>query len=66
MDLQPPEGLVAKLRGLRQLKSIADSRRGASQGAPARRSATDDVDLGLLPVLTCWPGDAAPSSRCRR
>ena len=62
LEMQPPAGLVAKLRGLRQLKSIADSqprsvRKGACQEIVLRG---DEVDLGLLPVLTCWPGDAAP------
>ena len=62
LELQPPEGLAAKVRGLRTLKSIADSRprivkRGASQELVLQG---DDVDLGRLPVQTCWPGDAGP------
>jgi 4-hydroxy-3-polyprenylbenzoate decarboxylase len=62
LELQPPEGLAAKVRGLKTLKSIADSRprtvkRGASQEIVLRG---DDVDLGRLPVQTCWPGDAGP------
>jgi 4-hydroxy-3-polyprenylbenzoate decarboxylase len=62
LELQPPEGLAAKVRGLRTLKSIADSRpktvkRGACQEVVLRG---EDVDLGRLPVQTCWPGDAAP------
>jgi 4-hydroxy-3-polyprenylbenzoate decarboxylase len=62
LELQPPEGLVAKVRGLKTLKSIADSRpklvkRGASQEVVLRG---DEVDLGRLPVQTCWPGDAGP------
>jgi 4-hydroxy-3-polyprenylbenzoate decarboxylase len=62
LEMQPPEGLAAKVRGLKTLKSIADSRpdvvrKGASQEVVLRG---DDVDLGLLPIQTCWPGDAAP------
>jgi 4-hydroxy-3-polyprenylbenzoate decarboxylase len=62
LEMQPPAGLAAKVRGLRTLKSIADSRpkvvkRGRSQELVLTG---DDVDLGLLPVQTCWPGDAAP------
>ncbi len=62
LELQPPEGLAAKVRGLKTLKSIADSRprtvkRGACQEVVLRG---DDVDLGRLPVQTCWPGDAGP------
>ncbi len=62
LELQPPEGLAAKVRGLKTLKSIADSRprsvrRGACQEVVLQG---DDVDLGRLPVQTCWPGDAGP------
>jgi 4-hydroxy-3-polyprenylbenzoate decarboxylase len=62
LELQPPDGLAAKVRGLKTLKSIADSRpkvvkRGASQEVVLRG---DEVDLGRLPVQTCWPGDAGP------
>ncbi len=62
LEMQPPEGLAAKVRGLKTLKSIADARpkivkRGASQEIVLRG---DDVDLGLLPVQTSWPGDAGP------
>src|SRR5262245_25439967 len=62
LEMQPPQGIGEKLRGLRQLKSIADSpprlvRKGACQEIVLRG---DDVDLGALPVQTCWPGDAGP------
>ncbi len=62
LELQPPEGLAAKVRGLKTLKSIADSRpksvrRGACQEIVLQG---DEVDLGRLPVQTCWPGDAGP------
>ena len=62
LEMQPPEGLAAKVRGLKTLKSIADSRpktvrRGASQEVVVRG---DDVDLGSLPVQWAWPGDAGP------
>jgi 4-hydroxy-3-polyprenylbenzoate decarboxylase len=62
LELQPPDGLVDKLRSLGKLKSIADSRprtvrSGACQEVVLRG---EEVDLGALPVQTCWPGDAAP------
>ncbi len=62
LEMQPPEGLAAKIRGLKTLKSIADSRpktvrRGACQEVVLRG---DDVDLGLLPVQTAWPDDGGP------
>ena len=62
LEMQPPEGLAAKVRGLKTLKSIADSRpkvvrRGASQEIVLQG---DDIDLGRLPVQWAWPGDAGP------
>ena len=62
LEMQPPSGLVDKLRGLKQLKSIADSlpssvRKGACQEIVLQG---DEIDLGALPVQTCWPLDAAP------
>src|ERR671910_269292 len=62
LEMQPPQGLVDKVRGLKKLKSIADSlpktvSRGASQEIVL---AGDDVDLGRLPIQRCWPGDPAP------
>src|SRR5450432_1537967 len=52
LEMQPPEGLVDKLRGLKQLKSIADSRPNTVRKAPCQDVVLqgDDVDLGLLPV----------------
>src|ERR1700704_3705273 len=62
LEMQPPEGLAAKVRGLKTLKSIADSRpRTVRKGACQEIVRTgDDADLGVLPVMTCWPGDAGP------
>jgi 4-hydroxy-3-polyprenylbenzoate decarboxylase len=62
LEMQPPSGLVEKVRGLQKLKSIADARpqtvrKGACQEVVLRG---DEVDLGLLPVQRCWPGDPAP------
>jgi 4-hydroxy-3-polyprenylbenzoate decarboxylase len=62
LEMQPPAGLADKVRGLRKLKSIADSlpktvRSGACQGVVLTG---DDIDLGLLPIQRCWPGDPAP------
>ena len=62
LEMQPPAGLMDKVRGLQKLKSIADSlpqtvRRGPVQEVVLQG---DDIDLGLLPVQRCWPGDPAP------
>jgi 4-hydroxy-3-polyprenylbenzoate decarboxylase len=62
LEMQPPEGLLDKVRGLRKLKSVADSRpktvgKGVCQEIVLRGG---EVDLGLLPIQRCWPGDPAP------
>src|ERR1700758_1015660 len=62
LEMQPPEGLLDKVRGLLKLKSVADSRpktvgKGVCQEIVLRG---DDVDLDLLPIQRCWPGDPAP------
>ncbi len=62
LELQPPQGLVEKVKGLKKLKSIADSMpKTVSRGACQEIVLTgDDVDLDLLPIQRCWPGDPAP------
>src|SRR3954447_26355511 len=62
LEMQPPEGLVDKVRGLKKLKSIADSRPKTVSRAAHHDVVLegDDVDLDLLPVQHCWPGDPAP------
>ena len=62
LELQPPQGLVDKVRKLGQLKSIADSMPKSVSRGPCQEVVLtgDDVDLGLLPVQRCWPLDPAP------
>jgi 4-hydroxy-3-polyprenylbenzoate decarboxylase len=62
LEMQPPDGLLDKVRGLKRLKSIADSRpKSVRSGAVHDVVLEDnDIDLGLLPIQTCWPEDAAP------
>src|SRR6476620_8921016 len=62
LEMQPPEGLVDKVRGLKKLKSVADSRpKIVSRAAHHDVVLTgDDVNLDLLPIQQCWPGDPAP------
>jgi 4-hydroxy-3-polyprenylbenzoate decarboxylase len=62
LEMQAPQGLAEKLRKLKELKSVADAqprtvRRGACQEIVLEG---DEVDLGLLPIQRCWPGDPAP------
>src|SRR5512134_439758 len=62
LEMQPPEGLREKVRGLLKLKSIADSRPKTVSRAPCQEVFYEgaDIDLGRLPVQRCWPGDPAP------
>src|SRR5437867_2054697 len=62
LEMQPPQGLVEKVRGLKKLKSIADSLPKTVRRGPVHEIVLtgEDVDLTRLPIQTCWPGDAAP------
>ncbi|MFL5966991.1 MAG: menaquinone biosynthesis decarboxylase [Gaiellaceae bacterium] len=62
LELQPPQGLMEKVRGLQKLKSIADSRPRSVRGGACQEIVLtgDDASLDLLPIQTCWPGDAGP------
>ena len=62
LDPKPPEGLLGKLQALPKIGELASVfpktvRSGACQQVV---ETGDAVDLGKLPVLTCWPGDAGP------
>src|SRR4029453_5032116 len=56
LEMQPPQGLAEKVRGLKKLKSIADSRPKTARSGPAQEVILtgETIDLGLLPVQTCW------------
>src|SRR5436189_690456 len=61
LEMQPPQGLVEKVRGLQKLKSIADSRPKTVRSAPCQEVVLegDAASLDLLPIQKCWPDDAA-------
>src|SRR4051812_30912454 len=62
LEMQPPEGLREKVAGLLKLKEIAGSRPKEIRSGPCQEVILtgDEVNLDLLPIQTCWPGDAAP------
>src|SRR5438309_852828 len=62
IEMQPPQGLVEKVKGLAKLKSIADSMPKSVRNGPAQEVVLegDDVNLDLLPIQRCWPDDPAP------
>src|SRR5947208_8229752 len=55
LEMQPPQGLVEKVRGLQKLKSIADSRpRTVRRGpCPAIVLTGDDASLDALQIPNC-------------
>src|SRR5947209_9081354 len=62
LELQPPQGIAEKVRGLKKLKSIADSQPKRVRSGPCQEVVLrgEDVDLDALPIQRCWPGDPAP------
>jgi 4-hydroxy-3-polyprenylbenzoate decarboxylase len=62
LEMQPPQGLVEKVKGLKKLKSIADSMPRSVRSGPCQEVVLtgEEIDLALLPIQHCWPGDPAP------
>ena len=60
MDLQPPQGLVAKVKALGKLRELASFSPRMVKSAPCQEVWMDAPDLTKLPILTCWPGDGGP------
>ncbi len=59
---EPPKGLKDAGRLLQMAKALWDMKPAVQRSAPCREVIRegDEVDLGELPVQTCWPGDAGP------
>jgi len=63
LQLQVPDGLLAKLALLPRLLEIAKFPPRVQSGRPACQEVIwrgDEVDLTRLPVITCWPADGGP------
>lgn len=60
LDLQPPQGVVAKMKALGKLKELATTSTKMVKDAPCQEIWLDNPDLDLLPILTCWPEDGGP------
>ena len=59
LEMQPPQGILEKVKGLGKLKKLADSM-PKSVGRGACQEVVLEPDLDLLPIQHCWPGDPAP------
>ncbi len=62
LDPKPPEGILEKLKAIPRVTELASVFPKTVRGGPCQEIVTtgDAVDLGTLPVLTCWPQDAGP------
>ncbi len=59
LEMQPPQGLVEKVKGLGKLKRLADSLPKTVRSGPCQELVLEP-DLDALPIQHCWPGDPAP------
>ncbi|HSD72851.1 MAG TPA: menaquinone biosynthesis decarboxylase [Thermoanaerobaculia bacterium] len=62
LDPRPPEGLLEKLRTIPKVTELAGIFPKTVRSGPCQEivATGEEVDLGRLPVLTCWPEDAGP------
>jgi 4-hydroxy-3-polyprenylbenzoate decarboxylase len=60
VQTKPPKFFKDKLKLLSQLLSLAAIPPKVVKDGPCHEVIHRDPDLNLLPVLTCWPGDAGP------
>jgi len=57
---KPPKTFKDKLRLLGELVKLAGIPPKVVNEGPCQEVIRREPDLGILPVLTCWPGDAGP------
>ena len=59
---EPPKGMKDAWKKLPVFRKVMDMAPRVLKNAPCQEHiiAAEDVDLGQLPIQTCWPGDAAP------
>jgi 4-hydroxy-3-polyprenylbenzoate decarboxylase len=60
IQTRPPKSFTDKLRLLGELVKLAGIPPKVVKEAACQEVVIRDPDLSLLPVLTCWPGDAGP------
>ncbi len=59
---EPPKGFRDLFDKLPQFKQVLNMPTKRLRGAPCQQKIIqgDDVDLNKIPIMTCWPEDAAP------
>ena len=62
LDPKPPDGILAKLKAIPRVTELASVFPRSVRSGPCQEvvETGERVDLGALPVLTCWPQDAGP------
>ncbi len=60
LEMQIPQGIVAKVKALGKLKNLADSAPKIVKSGPCQEVVMDESDLDALPILKTWPGDGGP------
>ncbi len=62
IEAEAPDTLIKKLKMVPKLKRMANAMPRMAKKAPCQEIVLkeDEVDLGLLPVLKCWPEDGGP------
>ncbi len=56
----PPKGIKDAWNSLPIFKKVLDMAPKTVKNAPCQEEQWDEIDLGRLPIQTCWPGDAGP------
>ncbi|MHB9111689.1 MAG: menaquinone biosynthesis decarboxylase [Thermoleophilia bacterium] len=60
LEMQVPQGIVAKVKALGKLKNLADSAPKMVRNGPCQEVVMEQPNLDFLPILKTWPGDGGP------
>ena len=63
LETKVPDGLIAKLALIPRMLEVAKFPPRVRRGAPPCQEVIwrgDEIDLGTLPIITCWPDDGGP------
>ncbi len=60
LEMQVPQGIVAKVKALGKLKNLADSAPKIVKSGPCQDVVMKKPNLDELPILKTWPGDGGP------